>query len=326
MLQTFGEVIENGDHVGLSFRATDRWTVPEDLRSSARTADTPFDSTALLLGDAVRGPVLLFLAVQPGFTPPDAPAHGHASDNFRLSLRGVLPMGPESYGEGEFRFQRGWKPYPSDNYAHGPEGGWTVLCFADRRGMRVRHVSPDAPSHSAGDAKLADWLGVKGDLTSDDPADTAGPSALATTLGVFRKPFLNGSYAESDEWPRVDETTRTVGALMGDPECGPVIIVSTTSAGGCASGGLTAGTEVFHLVVRGSCTIGGVDHVAGDMRVQRPGAHMGPIIAGPEGVDELIVLGDRRNAVPSLPETLRGWPTVIESLTFHLAETLSSRS
>jgi hypothetical protein len=325
MLQTFGEVMENGNHVGLSFRATDRWTVPDDLVSSSRTADTPFDSTALLLGDAVMGPVLLFLAVQPGFTPPDAPAHGHASDNFRISLRGILPMGPESYDEGEFRFQRGWKPYPSDNYAHGPEGGWTVLCFADRRGMRVRHVSPDAPTHAAGDAKLAAWLGIRSDLTSDDPADTAGPSALTTTLGEFRKPFLNGSYADSGEWPRIDETTRAAGALLGDVSRGPVMILSTTSAGGRASGGLTVGTEVFHLVVRGSCTIDGVEQLPGDMYVQRAGTPMGPVVAGPEGVDELIVLGDRREAVPVLPNGLHGWPTVIRSLTSDLAETLADR-
>ena len=326
MLQTFGEVAENEDHVGLSFRDTARWTVPEELRRSSRTANTPFDTTALLLGDGEVGPVMLFLAVQPGFTPPDAPAHGHASDNFRLSARGVLPMGPESYDEGEFRFQRGWKPYPSDNYAHGPEGGWTVLCFADRRGVKVRHVSQSAPTHSAGDARLAAWLGITGGLTSDDPADMAGASALATTLGDFRKPFQNGSYADADSWPRIDESTHAAGSLLGDLERGPVLVLASTGAGGLASSGFTVETEVFHLVVRGSCTVDGAEQVAGDMLVQRPGFPMGPVVAGPDGAEILALFGDRRGATPARPDTLRGWPTILQTITSELGETLASRA
>jgi hypothetical protein len=321
-LKTFGDVSEYADHVALSFNATERWSVPDELRASARTANTPFDTTALLIGDSMRGPLLLFLAVQPGFRPPDAEAHGHASDNFRISARGMLPMGSEQYREGEFRFQRGWKPYASDNYAHGEDGGWTMLCFGDRRGARVRHVDPDAPAHTQGDAKLAAWLGIDGDLTSDDPEDTAGPSALATSLGEFRKPHLNGSYAEAGEWPRADEATRAMSALMGDRESGPMIILSRTEPGALASGAFTVGTEVFHLVVRGSCAIGGVEQVAGDMRVQRPGVPIEPIAAGPEGVDELIVLGDRRGAIPDLMGDTQGWPTIIGPVGAELAEVL----
>jgi hypothetical protein len=50
-------------------------------------------------------------------------------------------MGPARYGPGEFRFQQGWKPYGADGVAAGPDGGWTVLMFADRRGVRVPGVA-----------------------------------------------------------------------------------------------------------------------------------------------------------------------------------------
>lgn len=321
-LKTFGQVSDHDDHVEFSFLETNRWTVPADLKSSARTANTPFDTTALLLGDETAGPLVLFLSVHPGFNPPDAPAHGHASDNFRMSALGVLPMGPESYGAGEFRFQRGWKPYPSDNYAHGPDGGWTVLCFGDRRGVKTRYVSPKAPTHAAGDAKLAEWLGIKGDLNSDDLADTAGPSALITNVADFKKPFLNGSYSASKEWPQIDPYTNSAGALMGHQEHGPVLILSSTVAGAQAASQFTVDTEVFHFVSRGGCTIGGVEQKAGDMWVQRSGRPMGPIVAGDDGVEELVVLGDRRYAMPASTPALQGWPATLTPLITELSRSL----
>jgi hypothetical protein len=321
-LKTFAEVEERHDHVTFSFAATDRWVVPEDLISSGRTANTPFDTTALLLGDETKGPLLLFLSVEPGFSPPDSPAHGHASDNFRLSARGVLPMGPEKYGPGEFRFQRGWKPYPSDNYAHGPDGGWSMLCFADRRGVKTRYVSPSAPTHAAGDAKFAAWLGIRGDLTSDDPADAPGPSALVTNVGPLRKPFLSGSFAAAENWPAVGEFSNVGAALMGDPECGPMLILASTKPGGRAASEFSVDTELFHMVVRGECSIGGVGYGCGDVRVQRPGSPVGPIIAGPGGVDEVIILGDRRGSAPRFVDQAEGWPTAIEPLLRELSETL----
>ncbi len=321
-LKTFAKVEEHQDHVTLRFEATDLWTVPDDLISSGRTANTPFDTTALLLGDETKGPLLLFLSVEPGFSPPDSPAHGHASDNFRLSARGVLPMGPEKYGPGEFRFQRGWKPYPSDNYAHGPDGGWSMLCFADRRGVKTRYVSPSAPTHAAGDAKFAAWLGIKGDLESDDPADAPGSSALVTNVGQLRKPFLNGSFAASSDWPAVNEFTNVAGALMGDPSCGPMIVLASTKPGGWAASEFSVDTELFHLVVRGRCSIGGVSQRCGDMWVQRPGSSVGPVIAGPEGVDELIILGDRRGSLPRFVDQAQGWPKEIAPLMGELTETL----
>ncbi|WP_123024338.1 hypothetical protein [Mycolicibacterium stellerae] len=321
-LKTFADVLDHPRYVELSFAATDRWITPPYLRSAARTADTPFDVTAILAGDSVKGPLILLLAVAPGIEPPDAPAHGHASDNFRISLCGTLPMGSQRYGAGEFRFQRGWKPYASDNYAHGTDGGWTMLCFADRRGARVRHVDPDAPAHGPADANLAAWLGIGGDLTSNDPHLTAGDSALAVNFGVSRKPHLNGSYAQASAWPGVGTDTRAMGALLGDPQRGPLMVMSRTSPNALSASRFTVDTELVHVVVRGSCTIGDQSRRAGDIRVTRAGAETESVVAGPDGVDELIVLGDRSGALPRFCGDARGWPSAIEGVRAHLVHAL----
>src|SRR5260370_25666960 len=104
------------------------------------------------LGDPERGPVIRMMAMPPGLSTDgedgkSAPPHGHASDNFRIALRGALRMGARSYGSGEFRLQQGWKPYGPDTVAEGPDGGWEMLMFADRRGMRMRptRARPDDP-------------------------------------------------------------------------------------------------------------------------------------------------------------------------------------
>jgi hypothetical protein len=66
-----------------------------------------------------------------------------------------------------------------------------------------------------------------------------------------------------------------------------------------ASSGFALDMEVFHLVIRGTSTIGDVDQVAGDMRVQRAARWMDRLSPGPHGVDEFIAGGDRRAAAAS---------------------------
>lgn len=317
----FGDFPRTDGGVRLSFRETGQWTMPPALRKAVRPGGNPFDVTALLFGDELKGPALLFFSVNPGVSLPDAPAHAHASDNFRMSLRGVLPMGSERYGPGEFRLQRGWKAYASDNYANGPQGGWSVLLFGDRRGVRTRHVSADAPPHDAADQLLAEWLGITGDLTSSDPADTSGPSAISTNLGQFRGARVNSSFARAGDWPTVSPGVRSAGSLLGDPTSGPVLLLVDSDAAAATSRGQVFDTEVFHLVVSGTCSIDGVEHTAGDMRLVPAGCRVPEVVAGPDGLQEMVVLGDRRGAAVPVPTT--GWPAGVGELVDGLAREIT---
>jgi hypothetical protein len=297
MLQALGDFTGGDRYVDLSFREPQRWATMST--SSSRVAGTAVASTAVTFGDPRSGPVLLCLALAPGVRPPDAPAHGHASDTWRMSLLGTLPMGPDSYDAGEFRFQQGWKPYASDNYANGPEGGWSALVFGDRRGMRIRHVRHDGPAITPTDRMLAEWLGIHGDLVSEEDAHAPGPSSLATTLDDARTGArINGSFADADAW-RGGDGIRLAAGAMGDRATGPVVLLTRVDAGRPTLGRCRIASDVVRLSVRGSCAIDGREYVAGDMRAQSGGTPLGNAIAGPDGLDEVIVVADRRHLEPA---------------------------
>jgi len=90
----------------------------------------------IMIGDDDCGPFVALSYVEP--TSEQMPlsfAHAHASDNWRISVRGTTNMGRDAYEQGQFRFHDGGVPYASDNFAWGPDGGYGIIMFADRRGL-----------------------------------------------------------------------------------------------------------------------------------------------------------------------------------------------
>jgi hypothetical protein len=302
MYRALGDFGGGSGFTSLSFRELERWPRLSAVLEAHRTSVTPVSITAVVMGDELCGPVLLFIGLDGGVTPPDAPAHLHATDNWRMSLRGVLAMGRDRYAAGEFRFQQGWKPYASDNFAVGPDGGWTVLVFADRRGMRVRPVKKEGPALDAGSRRFGAWLGiVAGDMVSEDPADGAGDSALVTTLDRFKRGSkIDHSFSRADEWEPVESGVRVSAGLMGDPSAGPVMVLSRLAPGARSIAGDAIGSELLRIVVRGTALIDHSDTMeSGDMRVLEAGADTGSVTAGPDGLDEVLVIADRRGVAPS---------------------------
>jgi hypothetical protein len=276
--------LEDG-HLDLSLRDTERWGYPEGMGVA--------NGTYVHIGDDTCGPVMFFFTVIPGIELPESPAHGHASDNWRMSMRGVLPMGPERYHAGDFRFQQGWKPYGSDQMATGPDGGWSLLVFADRRGTKIRPVRPEEGGFPD-ERVISDWAHLKGDQVSDLPEDGAGPAGLATTTGRIRGGHVNGSFQQSAQWPEVRSGVRMLATLMGDKTCGPVMVLVDAEPGSVVVGARTLGTEVVRTVIDGSCTIGDQSYGAGDIRIDEAGASSNAVIAGDDGLKEIVLFGDRR--------------------------------
>jgi hypothetical protein len=281
-------------------------------------------NTSVKFGDDVDGPIFGPVVCQPGTVGDHAPAHAHASDNFRIILRGTFKMGPETYGPGEFRFQQGWKPYPGEDIV-GDDGIWMAVLMANRRGFRARYVN-DAPPHEVEMHRyLAATYELKGDAWySDDPDDTAGPSAIVTNIGGTRSGKINGSFNESHSWPASHPGTRALVSLLGEPACGPVVLLTSTEPGGVVTPRCRFGTEVFRMIVNGSCEIDGRPYVTGDMRVDRAGAWSERIVAGPEGLQQVFIIGDRRFANPAL-ESARddfAFGTVIRDLTDQLGRSI----
>lgn len=328
MFRALGDFEGGEGYIDLSFREPERWSSMNTGKAASRVAGITLSSSAVLIGDDTSGPLALLLCLGPNVKPPDAPAHGHASDNWRISVLGNLPMGPDSYDAGEFRFQQGRRPYASDNYANGPEGGWSALLFADRRGMRVRHVHHEGPAIRPADMALAEWLGVGGDLVSEDPADEPGAQVMATTIDPERRgPRVNGSFAETDQWTNFEGVKVAAGAL-GDEDAGPIVLLTKVSAGGRPFGGVVLDTDVFRLVIAGSYALDGRDYVAGDMRVQGANVGVGNAVAGPDGVDEVVVIADRRaiGAVEASPPDTNGWPRLLATVAADLATRVAARA
>ena len=132
-------------------------------------------------------------------------------------------------------------------------------------------------------------------LDFEDPG-VAG-MAYSPVLGPpSRLRHVDGSFADADGWDRFGSSSRAVGALLGLPESGPVVVMQRTMAWATSTPAATFPTETFRLVVAGSHQMGGRTYRMGDMRVQPAGEPWPQSVAGPEGLDEVLVLGDRRGA------------------------------
>jgi hypothetical protein len=304
MLKIGTKAISDGAWANFSFRDIAGHYFP--LKPGHQVAGWPDHIIPILLGDDVCGPTVNLITMAPGRARQLFAAHMHAADNWRTSLQGEFQMGSVHYAPGEFRLQRGWKNYPGDSFATGPDGGWMTLIFADRRGTRIRLAQePELPETDpvAADAAAAavPWMkeifGLENDLFSEV---TSEESAIVSTLPERERNWhVNSSFDRAPDWVQAGEHTRIAAILLGQRERGPVLLLARTEPGGTSSSPCAVGTELLHIVVQGSCSIGGKRYDTGDGRVELAGRECPDVVAGPAGVDELLVFGDRRHVAPA---------------------------
>ena len=322
MFKVIGPTRATNQYCDLSFSCPEHWPARVDVLAAG----------AVLIGDDECGPAIGVTAISPGDLADDAPAHAHGSDNFRIVLRGELTMGRERYSDGRYRFQAGGVPYPGESN-DATNGMWMLVLMADRRGMRRRLAQPLEPG-SVEDLiehelhlYMSKALEVAGDLV--DPDDSCGPSAIATTLGrVSNGGKLNGTFDDETSWTRVSPTTRAAVTLMGERERGPVVVLSATDPLARAMPPCRFDTEVFRLVVAGDAAIGDRILSQGDMRVQQAGEWSDPVTAGPNGLRELIIIGDRRFATPDVDvegDAESAWPHTLGAVVSVLSNQLRRR-
>lgn len=296
-------------YTDLSFRETADW------------GDLPYPGTTggkintLLLGDSKAGP-LVALAYMP---PMDEPlkrgtAHGHESDNWRITLLGESHMGPSTYGPGQFRFQTGGQPYGADDYAAGPEGGYHLVMFGDRRGFPIQPVKQELREViGKQNEAAAAALGIE--VPDPYPADERG---LVTNLAEPDKAGkVESSFADAADWPELAPGVRAAAGLFGHREVGPLLLLLQCGPGTTALPAASHGTEVLFMVVAGSGRIGDVDYALGDLRLHDAGAPLPEVVAGPDGLSLYALFADRRGAAG---EPLAG---VVAQLTKDLLGTVS---
>src|SRR3954463_9750952 len=230
----------------------------------------------IMVGDDHCGPFLVLSYVEP--TSEQMPlsfAHAHASDNWRISVRGTTNMGHDAYEQGQFRFHDGGVPYASDNFAWGPDGGYGIIMFADRRGFAIRPVKAEiaervTPEQEAAGAALA--------IDMRDPCP--GAPAIATTMGPTSRSHLDGGFDASDQWDEIAPGVRMAVGLAGEPTCGPVLVFLDCAAGAEALPARSIGSETIVAPVTGSVEVGDTTLAQGMVRLEEADVEHPVLTAG----------------------------------------------
>ena len=245
---------------------------------------------AMLVGDDRCGPFLVLSHTEPmDEQMPLSFAHGHPSDNWRISVRGTTNMGRDTYEQGQFRFHDGGVPYASDNFAWGPEGGWGIIVFADRRGFPIRPVAAEIAERVAPEQDLiGEMLGID----VQDPCP--GAPAIATTLGPTERAHLDGGFDMSHDWDEVAPGLRSAVGIAGEPTCGPVLVLLDGAPGVECLPTRTQGSEAVVAPVAGSVDAAGTTLSTGDVRVELADVEQPALVAGPDGAQLVVLFADRR--------------------------------
>ena len=274
-------------HVDLDFAERSGWT--ENMGATV---------LAIMIGDERCGPFVVLSYVDPtDVQMPLSFAHAHASDNWRISVRGTTNMGRDSYEQGQFRFHDGGVPYASDNFAWGPEGGYGIIMFADRRGFAILPVKADIAERVAPEQEVAGaFLGID----MQDPCP--GAPAIATTMGPTARAHLDGGFDTSGQWDAIAPGVRMAAGIAGEPTCGPVLVFLDGAAGTEVVPVRSIGSETIVAPVSGSIDVAGATMTQGDVRVEEAGVDHPALVAGPDGAQLVVIFGDRRALRSALAE------------------------
>lgn len=266
-------------HVDLNYENRAGWA--EDLGATV---------LGLMLGDEHCGPFVALSYVAPCEEQmPLSFAHAHASDNWRISVRGTTNMGRDAYTQGQWRFHDGGVPYASDNFAWGPDGGYGIIVFADRRGFAIEPVKESIA------AKVAPQQEMTGKLLGIDmQSPCPGAPAIATTMGLTERAHLNGGFESASSWDEIAPGVRISVGIAGEREAGPVLVFVDAAVGCEVVGAHTLGSETLIAPVNGSVVSAGATLAQGDVRLEEADVEQPALVAGADGAQLVLVFADRR--------------------------------
>lgn len=266
-------------HVDIPYEDTTGWGVDHG---------TPI--LPVLVGDEECGPFLLLSTSPPSDVPlPPGFDHGHATDSWRISVRGTTQMGHQSYEQGQWRYQQGGLPYASDNYPWGPEGGFGLIVFADRRGFAIRPSDPEIAAEVIPVQEVtAEVLGIR--LLNPLP----GAPAIVTTTGEPSNAHLDGGFDRSSEWDEAAPGVRMALGLIGEPTKGPVLVFLDGEPGAELLASRRLESETVLIPSAGTSLSGGEALTQGELRLEELDVEHPPLVAGDDGAQIVVLFADRR--------------------------------
>ena len=290
-----------GDHLDISYADPETW--PKLTPSGSIRA------FIFHLGDPEVGPCIQLGLIRPvagerlDWRHSIDPLHHHGSDQFRTIVSGSWNLAGRRLAAGDYAFQESGIVYQEHP---GPGGeGSTMLIMADRRGNQ-------ATIARRGDVdtifEYDDVYGApKPGQAYAHPAGDRGVAAVNTSTGRCDKGYLRGAIGDVP-----GSASGVLTGVLGDVEAGPVVHVLRCLPHETLMPAATWSTEILLLVVEGAIEIAGETKRAGELRVQRAGTAMGPVLAGGDGAQLVFVVADRR-ARPILAEAGAQCPDWVEA-------------
>jgi hypothetical protein len=318
------------DHLDMSFAKREGWTTL-DIYGVYSTPHSIF------LGDPNTGPALS-LSQHEGV--PDAsyrtPTHYHGTDEFRIVLKGRVKRAVNQHTlEGrQFIFQDAGMGYVEG--FSGSEEVWVALILGDRRGVATAALPSDIPQpeienlpeeqenlpeeQKAAAAAFAALV----ELAKQNPGGPKGIPSVSTTVGSCRHGFLVGSFDAEDGWRELGEGVQVAAGMWGDRASGPIMLMIKGGPGAMVIPGFTSATETMCVLAAGSCRIGDAKYEFGDLRIQAADAHQDALTAGPEGVELMLMIADRR-ALPKVSAADARWRAGLDTIVADLEALLAAR-
>jgi hypothetical protein len=294
MFRALGQSLD-GDHLDLSFARSQGWP-------KVGPGEGMPPSLWLSVGDPVSGP-----AVQLGVCAPVPQTlwldtHYHGSDQFRATLQGDFQLQRKRMVARDFGFQMSGLPY-REGLVGGGNDLWMFAVQGDRRGARATLTRNDGTFvlGEIGEDQLDRPVASPDDpYWRDLPGGSRGVAALATRPAVIRGGFAWGRFGDTQDWLSLADGVVASAGVLGHGVTGPVVLAIQCDAGQVAVPAGCAATELVIAVVRGRCEIGGQHYTVGDVRVQKAHAPLAGVVAGPEGLDCVLLIADRRG-IPRMP-------------------------
>lgn len=139
---------------------------------------------------------------------------------------------------------------------------------------------------------------------------------MSTTLGTSGALYEWGSFDDTETWRPLAEDVVATSGLFGLVESGPILFTIHAGSGRTVVPSARFGTETVYAVIRGSAVIDGRRYEAGDLRIQNTGAALGEVVSGPDGLDMVFVVADRREQPELISdhEDARAWKDAYDAM------------
>jgi hypothetical protein len=315
MLEVHGTPAAADTHLDLSFGEPASWP---------GLAGDAMKSLWISLGDPVSGPALQLGSVVPVPMEMFTPTHFHGSDQFRLVIAGEMIVSKEHMLPGRFGYQEAGRAYREaaavcDSLA-------IVVIMGDRRGALTVFTQGDGDGYlealggaDAFDSQLDRPLGK--DEESTLPDGPKGTTAIASTVGAPHHGYLWGSFDDAASWPALGSDTHASATLFGDETSGPIAYLVKCGPNELVMPTSTTATEVLTAVAKGSLRIGDAEYATGDLRIQQADCPQDAIVSGPNGVEALVMIADRRAdpVIDDGDEAACAWRDAVDELVSGLA-------